>query len=97
MVENLLSNRMGALIEVGVALEGSVAHKHGWTNALDGLIHSISDVGIVYSPGGDYVLVIFIHSSDQLLFEEGNLLFARLSQSIYNAYNPLQQAIVYTE
>mgnify|MGYP000846017390 CR=1 FL=1 len=97
MVENLLSNRMGALIEVGVALEGSVAHKHGWTNALDGLIHSISDVGIVYSPGGDYVLVIFIHSSDQLLFEDGNLLFARLSQSIYNAYNPLQQAIVYTE
>jgi hypothetical protein len=42
-------------------------------------------------------LVIFIHSTGQLLFDEGNLLFARLSQSIYNAYNPYQQAVVYIE
>jgi len=97
MVDNLLSNRMGALIEVGTSVEAQVAHKHGWTNALDGLIHSISDVGIVYSPGGNYVLVIFIYSENQILFDHGNLLFARLSQSIYNAYNPYQQAIVYTE
>lgn len=97
MIDNLLSNRMGALIEVGVAPEGRVAHKHGWTNETDGLLHTISDVGIVFSPGGDYVLVIFIHSTGQLLFDEGNLLFARLSQSIYNAYNPYQQAVVYIE
>ena len=97
MIDNLLSNRMGALIEVGTGIEGRVAHKHGWTNETDGLLHTISDVGIVYSPGGDYVLVIFIHSSQQLLFDAGNLLFARLSQSIYNAYNPYQQAIVYTD
>ncbi|HPX65094.1 MAG TPA: hypothetical protein PLW45_00650, partial [Anaerolineaceae bacterium] len=64
---------------------------------LDGLIHSISDVGIVYSPGGNYVLVIFIYSENQILFDHGNLLFARLSQSIYNAYNPYQQAVVYIE
>lgn len=97
MMENLLANRMGALIEVGVGLEGRVAHKHGWTNETDGLLHTISDVGIVFSPGGDYVLVIFMHSPSQLLFDTGNLLFARLSQSIYNAYNPYQQSTVYTD
>jgi len=42
-------------------------------------------------------LVIFIYSENQILFDHGNLLFARLSQSIYNAYNPYHQAIVYTE
>lgn len=97
MIDNLLANRMGALIEVGTGIEGRVAHKHGWTSERDGLLHTISDVGIVYSPGGNYVLVIFIHTEDQLLFDVGNLLFARLSQSIYNAYNPLQQATVYTD
>ncbi len=97
MIDNLLANRMGALIEVGTGVEGCVAHKHGWTNETDGLLHTISDVGIVYSPGGDYVLVIFMHSTTQLLFDTGNLLFARLSQSIYNAYNPYQQSTVYTD
>lgn len=97
MIDNLLSNRIGSLIEVGTSVEARVAHKHGWTSALDGLLHAISDVGIVYSPGGNYVLTIFIYSENQILFERGNLLFARLSQSIYNAYNPDQQAIVYTE
>ena len=97
MVDNLLANRMGALIEAGTGVEGRVAHKHGWTNETDGLLHTISDVGIVYSPGGDYVLVIFMHSTGQLLFDTGNLLFARLSQSIYNAYNPHQQSTVYTD
>ncbi len=97
MIDNLLANKMGALIEVGVGVEGRVAHKHGWTSETDGLLHTISDVGIVYSPGGNYVLVIFMHSENQLLFDTGNILFARLSQSIYNAYNPTQQAIVYTD
>jgi len=38
------------------------------------------------------VLIIFINSSKQLIFDEGNWLFARLSQVIYNAFNLQQQA-----
>jgi len=47
----------------------------------------MSDAGVVYTPGGDYVLVIFVHTDEQLIFEVGERIFARLSQSIYNFYN----------
>lgn len=92
MLNLLAENKIGALIEAGLPPEGDAAHKHGWTSDLDGLLHTMSDAGIVYTPGGDYVLIIFINSSQQLMFEKGNWLFARLSQVIYNAFNLENQA-----
>lgn len=92
MLDLLGQNKIGALIEAGLPPGASVAHKHGWTSDLDGLLHTLSDAGIVSTPGGDYVLIIFINSSKQLIFDEGNWLFARLSQVIYNAFNLQQQA-----
>ncbi len=92
MLNLLAENKIGALIEAGLPPEGDSAHKHGWTSDLDGLLHTMSDAGIVYTPGGDYVLIIFINSSQQLMFEKGNWLFARLSQVIYNAFNLENQA-----
>ena len=92
MLNLLAENKIGALIEAGLPPEGDAAHKHGWTSDLDGLLHTMRDAGIVYTPGGDYVLIIFINSSQQLMFEKGNWLFARLSQVIYNAFNLENQA-----
>ena len=92
MLDLLGQNKIGALIEAGLPPQASAAHKHGWTSDLDGLLHTMSDAGIVSTPGGDYVLIIFINSTRQLVFDEGNRLFARLSQVIYNAYNLQQQA-----
>jgi beta-lactamase class A len=92
MLNLLAENKIGALIEAGLPPEGDAAHKHGWTSDLDGLLHTMSDAGIVSTPGGDYVLVIFINSSQQLMFDQGNWLFARLSQVIYNAFNLENQA-----
>ena len=97
MLSYLLENRIHALIEAGLPPEGRTAHKHGWTNDLDGLIHTISDSGVVYTPGGDYVLVIFAYTENQFLYDTANQLFAKLSQSIYNAYNPQNQAAWYGE
>ena len=97
MLSFLLDNRIHALIEAGLPPEGRAAHKHGWTNDLDGLIHTISDSGVVYTPGGDYVLVIFAFTEEQFLYDTANQLFAKLSQSIYNAYNPGNQAAWYGE
>ena len=97
MLNYLLENRIHALIEAGLPPEGRTAHKHGWTNDLDGLIHTISDSGVVYTPGGDYVLVIFAYTEEQFLYNIANQLFAKLSQSIYNAYNPENQAAWYGE
>ncbi len=95
MLTYLLENRIHALIEAGLPPEGHAAHKHGWTNDLDGLIHTISDSGVIYTPGGDYVLVIFAYTEQQFLYDTANQLFAKLSQSIYNAYNPEHQAAWY--
>ena len=97
MLSYLRENRIHALIEAGLPPEGRTAHKHGWTNDVDGLIHTISDSGVVYTPGGDYVLVIFAYTEEQFLYDTANQLFAKLSQSIYNAYNPENQAAWYGE
>lgn len=95
MLDYLKGNKILALLEAGLPPEASIAHKHGWTNEIDGLIHTMSDSAVVFTPGGDYVLVIFAHTQEQFLYDPANKLFARLSQSIYNAYNPDNQAYWY--
>jgi len=92
MVEILSANRIGLLIEASLPPETKVAHKHGWVQELDGLLHSMSDVAIVFTPGGDYVLNIFIYDPVRLDFDEGNRLIARLSQTVYNFFNLDHQA-----
>lgn len=87
MLDILSNNRIGLLIEAGLPPEATIAHKHGWVQELDGLLHSMSDVAIVSTPAGDYVLNIFIYDPDRLDFDQGNRLFARLSQTVYNFFN----------
>lgn len=95
MLDYLKGNKILALLEAGLPPEATIAHKHGWTNEIDGLIHTMSDSAVVFTPGGDYVLVVFAHTQEQFLYDPANRLFARLSQSIYNAYNPDHQAYWY--
>jgi hypothetical protein len=87
MIDYLLLNRIGVLIQAGVPEGTQVAHKHGWITEIDGLIHTISDAGIVYTPGGNYVLVIFMYQPVQLIFDTANYVMAELSSAIYNYYN----------
>jgi beta-lactamase class A len=83
----LINNRLPVLITAGVPEGTQVAHKHGWVST-NGIINTIGDAGIVYSLGGNYVLVIFLHQSDQLIWDPASELLARLSQAVYNYYNP---------
>jgi hypothetical protein len=92
MIDILSANRIGLLIEAGLPPEAVVAHKHGWVQELDGLLHSMSDVAILFTPGGDYVLTIFIYDPERLDFDAGNRLIARLSQTVYNFFNIENQA-----
>lgn len=88
MVEYLGKNQIGHLIEAGVPGGTLVAHKHGWANEYaTGYVHTMGDAGIVYTPGGDYVLSIFVYQPVQVIFDHANLLFAKLSASVYNYYN----------
>ncbi|MCS7247783.1 MAG: class A beta-lactamase-related serine hydrolase [Anaerolineales bacterium] len=86
MIEVLARNNIGVLIEAGVPDGTRVAHKHGWVS-VNGIINTISDAGIVYTPGGNYVLVIFLYHPQQLIWEPASKLVADLSRAVYNYYN----------
>ena len=87
MVTYLARNQIAVLIQAGVPSGTTVAHKHGWANETDGLIHTIADVALVYTPGGDYALSIFVHHPVQAIFDPVNALFADLSRAVYNYFN----------
>jgi len=88
MINFLSLNKIGVLIEAGVPEGTPFAHKHGWiTEPSSGVIKNISDAGIVYTPGGNYVLVIFSFHPVQTIWEPVSTLFAQLSQTVYNFYN----------
>lgn len=91
IIETLAANKMGALMEAGLPEGLKIAHKHGWSQERDGLVHSFSDVGIVYGPEENFILTVFTYSPNQLLFDIANPLFARISQTIYNGFNPNNQ------
>lgn len=86
MINYLTRNKLGLLIEAGVPDGTQVAHKHGWVTYL-GIINTIGDAGIVFTPGGNYVLVIFLYHPVQLIWEPASQLIADLSQAVYNFYN----------
>jgi len=50
-------------------------------------VRNFSDAGIVYTPGGDFVLVIYTHHPVQVVFDTANHLFASLTQAVYNYFN----------
>jgi beta-lactamase class A len=90
MLTYLAGNKTPYLIEAGVPEIIDVIHKHGWVSYL-GVINAIGDAAVVYTPGGDYVLVIFTHDEDGLLWEPTSALVANLSQAVYNFYNLPEQ------
>ena len=82
----LIRNRLPVLLTAGLPEATPIAHKHGWVT-VNGIINTIGDAGIVYSPGGDYILVIFLFDQEQLIWESASVLIAQLSQAVYNFYN----------
>jgi beta-lactamase class A len=88
MIDYLASDKIGVLIEAGTPEGTQVAHKHGWiSDPATLVIKNISDSAIVYTPGGNYVLVIYAYHPVQTVWEPVSGLFAQLSQTVYNFYN----------
>lgn len=75
-------NSIGALIENGVPDTIEVSHKHGWIDDTHG------DAGVVFTPGGDYILVVVLHNPTWLNFEESFPLIEDISLTVYNYFNP---------
>ncbi|MEW6577778.1 MAG: serine hydrolase [Chloroflexota bacterium] len=86
MLELLSGNRIDRLLELGLPPGTRIAHKNGWG------IETSADGGIVFSPGGDYVIVVFTWEEDL----DGNNLPTLLSWEVieeisrltYNYFNP---------
>lgn len=88
MVNFLALDEIGVLLQAGLPEGTQFAHKHGWvTDPTDGVIHTISDAGIVYSPGGNYILTIYLYHPTQVIWDTVNLMVAKLSLAVYNYYN----------
>lgn len=87
MIEYLKRDKIGVLLEAGIPEGTQIAHKHGWISGPSGIIQNISDAGIVYTPGGNYVIVIFVYHPVQTVWEPVSEMIAGLSQAIYNYFN----------
>jgi beta-lactamase class A len=87
MITYLTQNKIAVLIQAGLPDGTNFGHKHGWVVEGDGLIHTILDAGIVFSPGSNYAVVIAMYQPTQLIFDVANFLSAQLSTAIYNYFN----------
>jgi beta-lactamase class A len=87
MIDTLVKDHMGQLIQGGVPDGTRVAHKHGWVTDSFFVIHDMSDAAIVFTPGGNYILVVFMYHPTQLVFESSDQLFRDISRAVYNFYN----------
>lgn len=88
MVETLANNKTVAiLLQAGLPEGTKIAHKHAYATESDGLIHTMGDSGIIYTPGGNYIVSVFLHDPVQLVWDPANKMVAELSQAIYNYFN----------
>ncbi len=88
MIDTLTRNKTPFLIEAGIPDGTRLAHKHGWvSDVFTGAITTIGDAGIVYTPAGDYVLVIYFSHPTQLVWDPMSKLMGDLSEAVYNYYN----------
>ncbi len=87
IIDYLKRDKIGVLIEAGVPEGTAVAHKHGWISGPSGIIQNISDVGIIYTPGGNFVLVIYVYHPDQAVWEPVSGMIARITEAVYNYFN----------
>lgn len=87
MIDILKANRIGVLIEAGLPEGTQLAHKHGWVSDNFGVIRDISDVGIIYSPGGTYILSVYANDPTQIVWEQGSTMITQISQVVYNYFN----------
>jgi len=87
MITYLAQNKIAVLLQAGLPDGTNFSHKHGWITEADGLIHTMLDAGIVFSPNNDYVIVVAMYQPTQLIFDVANLLQAQISSAVYNYFN----------
>ncbi len=84
IVDLMIENVEGNLIRFGVPDGVPVSHKHGWD------FNEHGDAGIVYTPGGDFVLYALLAQpeSDWLSSEYSFPYLWEIARASYNYFNP---------
>jgi hypothetical protein len=88
MIDHMLGNQLSAegdvpvLIEAGLPDDTLIAHKHGW------VADTRADAALVFTPGGDFVLVIYLYQPGWVDWEQTNSNMTRISRLLYNHFNP---------
>jgi hypothetical protein len=78
----MVLNEEGNLIRYGVPEGTPVSHKHGWARATH------ADAGIVFSPGGSYVIVEYLDQpGDWLLADISFPILREIARAVYNYFN----------
>jgi beta-lactamase class A len=87
MLDILKIDKPVMLIKAGVPEGVAIANKYGYVSDKNGIINDVSDAGIVYTQGGDYVLTIYANHPIQVLWNTVSPMFAELSRAVYNYFN----------
>jgi beta-lactamase class A len=88
MLDHMLGNQLTGdddvpvLIAAGLPDGISIAHKHGW------VADTRADAAAVFTPGGDYVLVIYLYNPGWVDWDQTNSIMTRISQLVYAYFNP---------
>jgi uncharacterized protein YraI len=88
MLHVMSNNDVDSLLKSGVPADTRVAHKHGW------IADTHTNAAIFFTPGGDYVVTMALHSNRldatgnrYLGFDQTLPLFSETSRQIYNYFN----------
>ncbi|MDT8305220.1 MAG: serine hydrolase [Anaerolineae bacterium] len=82
IIDLMVLNEEGNLIRFGVPDDVLVSHKHGW------ILDTHGDAGIVLTPGGDYVIVEYLHYPGSWLQSDFSFPILReISRAAYNYFN----------
>ena len=87
MLDYLKNNKLPVLLTAGIPETVQIAHKHGWVSDGNGVINTIGDAGIIYSPPE---IMSWLSSSTTQTNWSGSRLpsWSRTSpRAVYNYYN----------
>jgi beta-lactamase class A len=92
LIDFMAQDKLGSLIQGGVPDGTLVPHKHGYVpDSRDGVVRDTSDVAIVYTPGGNFVLSIYSYHPINNVWDIINPLFENLTKAVYNYFNTTAQ------
>ncbi|MCI0394496.1 MAG: class A beta-lactamase-related serine hydrolase [Chloroflexi bacterium] len=82
IIDLMVLNEEGNLIRYGVPAGTPVSHKHGWA------LGTHADAGIVFSPGGDFVIVEYLNQPGEWLLADVSFPILReIARAVYNYFN----------